>query len=326
MQGAGPTLLISGTQKMNVVEKKVLITGVAGFIGRHASRHFSQNGWSVFGVDAAAAENAPAAYLERYSSMRLPSQSLVELIRECRPAVFIHCAGRASVEYSVTHPEADFYGNTVTTFEALEALRRHLPKCRFINLSSAAVYGNPKTIPVDESLLPAPISPYGFHKWQTDLLCQEFATAFGLQTASLRIFSAYGVGLRRQVMWDICRKVICYGRLELSGDGEESRDFVHVQDIALALQALASADNLTGQVYNLGSEREVTIRELSALIVGELGLNIKAEFNGQLGQGIPRNWRADITRLKGIGYAQTIPFELGLSKFVAWCRNELEGI
>lgn len=305
---------------------KVLITGVAGFIGRHAARHFAQSGWEVYGVDTVAAENAPLPHLKTFASLRLPSPELADLIKLWKPGVLIHCAGRASVNMSMTHPEADFYGNTVTTFEVLETLRRHAPVCRFINLSSAAVYGNPAMLPVSEAFQPAPISPYGFHKWQTDILCQEYDANFGLHTTSLRIFSAYGIGLRRQVMWDICHKIITLERLPLQGSGEESRDFVHIQDISSALETLADAGNPSGQIYNLGSGREVTIREVAILILALLGREFQPEFDGNLGEGIPRNWRADISRLQALGYSSKVTLEQGVSQFAAWCRSELEGI
>lgn len=307
-------------------QDKVLITGAAGFIGRHMSRHFADSGWKVCGVDAATAENAPLPHLEHYAGLRLPSPQFGELVREWQPTLVIHCAGRASVDISMTQPDVDFYGNTVITFEVLESLRRYAPACRFINLSSAAVYGNPGTLPINESVLPSPISPYGFHKWQTDLLCQEYATAFGLHTASLRIFSAYGTGLRRQVIWDICRKIIGQGRLSLRGDGRESRDFVHVQDIARALMVLAKAPTIPGRVYNLGSGREVSIRELANLILSQFDLDVAPEFSGQLGSGIPRNWQADISCLEGLGFKPSVTLEQGIAQFVTWCRSELEGI
>lgn len=303
--------------------RRLLVTGVAGFIGRWVARYFSQMGWVVFGIDAACAENAPVPSLEGYASLKLPSPQLSELIRGWQPDVLVHCAGRASVEMSMTQPGEDFQGNTVVTFEVLEALRRNAPNCRFINLSSAAIYGNPAKLPISETQPPAPISPYGFHKWQTDILCQEYATAFGLHTSSLRIFSAYGPGLRRQVMWDICNKAITLGRLSLHGNGEESRDFIHAQDIARALETLATASSLPGQSYNLGAEREVTIRELANLILAKLSLDFVPEFDGQLGDGIPRNWRADISRLKALSYSPGITLEQGVGQFTAWCQSEL---
>ncbi|MES2571746.1 MAG: SDR family oxidoreductase, partial [Verrucomicrobiota bacterium] len=239
--------------------KSVLITGVAGFLGRHAARQFSREGWRVIGVDDASPENAQPAAGALYHRMRLPSPALRELLRAARPDVFVHCAGRASVPLSMDDPASDFRDNTLLTFEMLEMLRREAPACRFLFLSSAAVYGNPEALPVEESHRVAPLSPYGYHKRQCELLCEEFSAIFGLPTAALRIFSAYGPGLRRQVIWDICERVLTSGELRLRGTGNESRDFIHAIDIGRALTCIASQAPCQGEIYNLASGREATI-------------------------------------------------------------------
>jgi len=207
--------------------KIVLITGVAGFIGRYVARHFSSQGWSVIGIGTSPPENAPLANLTKYFCLKLPSSDLNEILQKHPPLICIHCAGRASVGLSISEPSLDFYTNSVITFELLNAIRLHASNCKLIFLSSAAVYGNPQLLPVSETQTVAPISPYGFHKLMCEQMCLEFTKVYGLQTASLRIFSAYGPGLRRQVVWDICQKAITQGSLLLQGTGQESRDFIH---------------------------------------------------------------------------------------------------
>jgi nucleoside-diphosphate-sugar epimerase len=92
-------------------------------------------------------------------------------------------------------------------------------------------------------------------------------TVYGLATASVRIFSAYGPGLRRQVLWDICQKVITQKTLILQGTGQESRDFIHALDIAKAFRVIACDAPMQGEVYNLASGQEVTVRELATLVL-----------------------------------------------------------
>lgn len=311
---------------MSSQQKTILITGTSGFIGRYVARLFAAEGWLVIGIDIVAPENAPLADLSTYLSTQLPGKKLASLLEKEQPNVCIHCAGRASIDFSVKQPLTDYHSNTLLTAEMLEALRLHAPGCRFINLSSAAVYGNPQSLPVDESHAPAPISPYGFHKWQSDLLCQEYAEIYGLQTASVRIFSAYGVGLRRQVMWDICHKAITQKRLVLQGTGKESRDFVHGTDIARALMTLSTTNEVRGETYNLGSGREVNISELAQLILDKLGYDFQPEFSGTLPEGTPLNWKADISRLRALGFSSTISLEQGVTAFVHWCKSELIGL
>jgi UDP-glucose 4-epimerase len=119
--------------------------------------------------------------------MRLPNPALGELLAAERPQVCIHCAGRASVPQSMKDPAPDFRDNTALTFELLNLLRQYVPGCRFLLLSSAAVYGNPRSLPVGEGDEVRPVSPYGFHKRQCELLCQEFSSIYGVPTASVRI-------------------------------------------------------------------------------------------------------------------------------------------
>jgi UDP-glucose 4-epimerase len=304
----------------------ILVTGVAGFIGRYVARHFSEEGWSVFGIDNAPPENAPLSNLSAYHRLQLPDAALSSLLQQESPQVCIHCAGRASVGLSMADPAADFYASTMLTFEVLNSLRLNAPSCRFILLSSAAVYGNPETLPISESQAPAPISPYGFHKWQCEQLCLEFAKVYDLPTASLRIFSAYGPGLRRQVLWDMCRKVITQNSLTLQGTGKESRDFIHALDIAKALSAVATSAPMQGEVYNLGTGQEVAIAQLAHIVLDALEAEFTPVFDGVVPPGTPLNWQADISKLKALGFTASVPLERGVKTFANWCRAELVGV
>jgi UDP-glucose 4-epimerase len=311
---------------MNAASKVVIITGVAGFIGRYAARHFAEQGWSVIGIDSSTPENAPTANLQHYYSMRLPSPALADLLQQHQPDVCIHCAGRASVNLSVSNPSSDFYSNTALTFDLLNALREHAPGCRFIFLSSAAAYGNPEALPICESHPLHPLSPYGFHKLQSEQLCLEFHKVYDIQTASLRIFSAYAPGLRRQVVWDICRKALTQNLVVLQGSGQESRDFIHALDISRALMAVATAAKMQGEVYNLASGRETTIAELAHLVFDALDYQGELSFDGVIPKGNPLNWWADVTKLESIGFVPTVQLEQGIKVFANWCRAELVGV
>jgi UDP-glucose 4-epimerase len=306
--------------------KSILITGVAGFIGRYVARHFSEQGWSVVGIDNSPPENAPVANLSAYHRLQLPDTALNGLLQKHSPQVCIHCAGRASVGLSLTDPSADFYASTALTFEMLNALRLNAPNCRFIFLSSAAVYGNPESLPVSETQSLAPVSPYGFHKLQCEQLCLEFTKVYALPTASLRIFSAYGPGLRRQVLWDICQKIITQNSLTLQGTGKESRDFIHALDIARALSVVATSAPMQGEAYSLGSGREVAIAQLADMVLDALESDCSPQFDGIVPAGTPLNWQADISKLNSLGFSASVPLERGVKTFANWCRAELVGV
>ncbi len=306
--------------------RTVVITGVAGFLGRYVARQFASSGWRIVGIDDSAAENVPLASGGAYHRMRLPSSALAEMLRREEPQALIHCAGRASVALSMEQPAADFRDNTALTFDMLDTLRQHAPECRFVLLSSAAVYGNPATLPVSEDHPVKPLSPYGYHKRQCELLCEEFARIYGMKTASVRIFSAYGPGLRRQVVWDICEKIIGKRELALHGTGLESRDFIHAADVARALETIVDKAACDGEIYNLASGREVTIAEVAALLVEQLGSAITPVFSGQVRAGDPCNWRADVSRIQALGFTTRIPFEQGTGTVATWASAELASL
>ena len=304
----------------------VLITGVTGFIGRYVARQLALMGWTTIGIGTRPPENAPQQNLTHYYQLALPSSELAAIIRHNEPQICIHCAGRASVALSVEDPAADFAVNADVTFSILNALRCWAPQCKVINLSSAAVYGNPQSLPIREDHTPRPISPYGFHKLVGEQLCSEFSTVYGLPTASLRVFSAYGPGLRRQVLWDICYKIITQNRLNLSGTGNESRDFIHVLDVVNAIVAIATSELMNGDVYNLGTGQEVTILALAQTILEALDCDsIIPEFDGVAPEGTPLNWQADITKLQSLGFSPSVPLDRGIKTFAYWCRAELVG-
>lgn len=303
--------------------KSVLITGAAGFLGRHIARHFSREAWNIVGVDVVPPENAGTFPGETYHRIALPDPAFHSLLRGTKPDVCIHAAGRASVPLSLENPAADFRDNVGLTYEVLDAIRCEAPKCRFILLSSAAVYGNPAALPVTETQNLAPLSPYGWHKRLCETLVQEFAGVYAIPTLSVRIFSAYGPGLRRQVVWDICQRVLTTGKLSLGGTGMESRDFIHATDIARALMLLANDAPACGEIYNLATGQETTISELASLILRMLQSDIIPAFDGRSRPGDPLNWRADISLIRKLGFSPLVTLESGLSQFAAWARAEL---
>jgi UDP-glucose 4-epimerase len=308
--------------------KIVLITGVTGFIGRHVALLFSELGWQVVGIGTCSDENASLENLYYYKRLKLPSSELTKLIQQFKPQVCVHCIGRASVALSISQPYEDFNTSVCVTFELLNALRLYAPECRSIYLSSAAVYGNPEKLPIREDFILNPISPYGFHKLVCEQLCAEFSKVYGMQIAIARIFSAYGSGLRRQVIWDISQKVLRQSVLRqsvlhLQGTGSESRDFIHVKDVARALYFLAENSLCNADVYNIASGQETTINDLARLIIAESGRTIEIEFDGIIPAGNPINWKADIKKLLNIGYAIEVPIKYGVGNYFRWCKMEV---
>lgn len=305
--------------------KVVLITGVTGFLGRYIARQFMQAGWSVVGIGTRPPENAPRQDLSQYYQLVLPSPDLEAIVQRSQPQVCIHCAGRASVELSVGDPASDFLASVSVTFNLLDTLRLNAPNCHLIYLSSAAVYGSPAALPILESQACMPISPYGFHKLMGEQLCREFFQVYNLPTTIARIFSAYGAGLRRQVVWDICQKALTQPSIKLRGTGNESRDFIHGADVAQAMLLLAEQSNRQASIYNLATGVETRIKDLVDLILTAINSTAVVEFDGNLSTGIPLNWRADVTNMHNLGFNPVINLEKGINSYVNWCRAEVMG-
>lgn len=301
---------------------RILVTGVAGFLGGYISRAASAQGYETHGVDLpphAAIQSSLASYHGG------ADRDVGALVKSIQPTLCVHCAGRASVGQSIVDPADDFRSGPPLTFAWLDALRAHAPGAGFVLLSSAAVYGNPATLPVSEDLPPAPISPYGFHKLQCELLCREFAEVYGVRTAAVRIFSAYGEGLRRQVLWDICRQVLHERRLDLRGTGNETRDFVHGADVAEGVLAVARSAAMRGEVYNLASGHATSVRELASLAASALGYADEPRFDGQVPVGDPLHWKADTAKISALGFAPSIALDAGIKRYAQWCASELAG-
>ena len=170
------------------------------------------------------------------SLILLTGGGLYEILTDIKPDVIIHCAGNTGIQSSVEYPAYDFTSSVTLSHNLMFSLHKlNLTHTRFIFLSSAGVYGSPKTLPISEDSPLSPLSPYALHKTMCEQMCMYFAANYGMDVKIARIFSAYGAGLKRQIFWDMFRKYRKTGRLDLFGTGQESRDYIHVDDVAQAL-------------------------------------------------------------------------------------------
>jgi UDP-glucose 4-epimerase len=301
----------------------ILITGVSGFIGSHAAAAARATGWRTLGLDMVAPPERTRALLDSFHTARLGEDALTNWLAVSPPDYCFHCAGVASVPQSFAAPAEDFESGPRATFHLLEQLRRHAPQCRTVFLSSAAVYGNPERLPVDENQSIAPLSPYGWHKWLSEQVCRQAAQLFQTRVAVARIFSAYGPGLRKQVVWDLCEKFAAGGPVTLQGNGAESRDFIHVSDIIAGLFTIAEKGDMNCGLYNLSAGVETPISVLAQTVRAGLELDGQAfGFSGTLPQGTPSRWRADITKLSELGFAPSVTLTDGIASVIRWRREQ----
>ena len=296
----------------------ILIIGSKGFIGSHLTNHLKKYRDNlVWGCDVVNDYTA-----ENYFPIDASNSDFEEVFQQNQFDVCINCSGSASVPDSLLHPLRDYYLNTLNFFNITEGIRKHAPQCKLLNISSAAVYGNPLELPVNEDAVLQPISPYGYHKLQSENICEEYYRLYNIQTCSARIFSAYGNGLKKQLFWDIAQKLKNSKNIVLFGTGNESRDFIHIIDIVQALELIMTKGSFKAGIYNVANGEEITINHAAEKLRYFLGSTKKMEFGGNERDGDPLNWRAGISKLALLGYNQQISIDEGLSNYVTWLKEE----
>jgi dTDP-glucose 4,6-dehydratase/UDP-glucose 4-epimerase len=295
---------------------KILIIGSKGFIGSHLVRYFDKQ-HEVWQCDVVTDYTTP-----RYMQIDASNSDFNAVFETQQYDVCVNCSGAASVPDSFMHPYRDFLLNTANVYALLNAIHMHCPACKFINLSSAAVYGNPQMLPVVETTPIAPMSPYGRHKAMAEAICKEFAEEFGVPTCSLRIFSAFGNGLRKQIFWDMNRKMTDTVEAMFFGTGDETRDFIHIQDIAQVVDLVIKNAEFKGEAINVANGEAITIRDAVNVFAKLKGYNGQIKFNGSVREGDPRFWEADIRIIKEWGYKQTVTLEQGLKEYIIWAEKE----
>ncbi|BBD09300.1 NAD-dependent epimerase/dehydratase family protein [Desulfovibrio ferrophilus] len=299
-------------------DQSILITGVNGFIGSHIARLLKKR-WRVVGIDTNSIDLHGTT--DRYCQLMLPDTDIEGILRREQPSACLHFAGSASVGHSLEYPSHDFQAGPVTLFHLLDAIRKTTPDCSVFFPSSAAVYGNPKALPISEDSPTAPISPYGYHKLMSEQVLQEFSSIYGLNCVTLRIFSCYGPGLKKQLLWDVCSK-IRQRHLHLFGTGDETRDFIHVDDVARSVEHLLN-QQINNGLFNLASGKQTSVKRIAQLLCEAWPQSdIAPVFNGNSRPGDPLYWQADVSRLAQSGFEPRTPLEQGIAEYAAWYQRQ----
>lgn len=303
------------------------ITGAYGFIGRCLASLLGAGEVVVAGVGYGAwsAGEAAAHGLSYWLNSEVSSASLEQLRLATRsPDVVFHLAGGSSVGSAIANPREDFRRSVVSTADLLEWLRQYSPGTQLVAVSSAAVYGAGHAAHISESDRLSPISPYGTHKLLMEELCRSYAANYGVRVIIPRLFSVYGPGLRKQLLWDLCEKISSGNEVELGGNGEERRDWVHVVDVARLLVAVAEFAAETAPTVNLASGVATSVREIVTEVVrawGSLRLGTAVAFNGLARPGDPRSLIANVERMQSWGLTARTDVTQGIDEYVNWYRS-----
>lgn len=304
---------------------KVLVTGGAGFIGSNLVKRLIETGNSVTVLD-----NFFSGYrsnLDLFPSVHIVegdvrSQYKVEEAMKGVEVVF-HLAASVGNKRSIDHPITDAEINVLGTIQVLEAARKEGVR-KIVTSSSAGIFGELKTIPIKEDHQLEPDSPYGCTKLCEEKLCLAYAKLYAIEAVCLRYFNVYGPNQRFDAYGNVIPifvfRMLRNEPLIIFGDGEQTRDFVHVNDVVQANIKAAEALGISG-AFNIASGKSVTINRLVEMITKNENKSIKTE-HGYERPGDVRHSLADISLAnQKLNYIPTMDLEYGVQEYIEWAKK-----
>jgi nucleoside-diphosphate-sugar epimerase len=307
--------------------KSCLVTGGAGFIGSHLSEQLLGCGYSVRILDnfsTGKPENL-APFRDRIELQEGDIRDIATCRKACEGVNYVfHLAALASVPLSVENPFLTNEINVTGTLNVLWAAKDAGAK-RLVFASSTAVYGDNAELPKREEMAGVPLSPYALSKLVGEKTCQSFSKVYGLSTVCLRCFNVYGPRQDPRSQYAAAvpifvSRMVNGERPVVYGDGEQTRDFVFVLDIAQANILAAETSNVTGEIFNIASEGSLTINALVRTINEVLGSSLEPTYEPPRVGDILHS-AADIERARErLNFRPLYDFRRGLEITIAWFK------
>jgi UDP-glucose 4-epimerase len=308
--------------------KRVLVTGGAGFIGSNLLGELVRSRNEVTVLD-----NFTSGYrknLEPFSYVRIiegdvRDKDAVEEAMRGNEVIF-HLAASVGNKRSIDDPVNDAEINVLGTLNVLESARK-LGVRKIITSSSAAIFGELKTIPIKEDHPAEPDTPYGCTKLCEEKLCLAYSKLYPIDVVCLRYFNVYGPNQRYDAYGNVI-PIFVFRMLEnkpltVYGDGEQTRDFVHVDDVVRANIMAADTDGVSG-AFNIASGKSITINNLVRLITANNDHSFKIEYTDKRSGDVLHSL-ADISLAqRTIGYTPIVNIENGLSNYIEWASTEIQ--
>ena len=298
--------------------KNILVTGGAGFIGSHLTRRLLDEGCRVTVIDDLSEgkwENLPHhPNLIKHKGSILDNVSNLVAGKD----VIFHLAAIPRLQRSVDNPWQTHRVNVEGTLNLLIEAKKHKVK-RFIFSSSSSVYGNKNKTPFTENMTPDPLVPYSLQKVVAEDYCRMFSRLWGLETISLRYFSVYGPRMNPNSPYALLLpkfiKLMSQDKIPvINGDGKQSRDFTFVSDIVEA-NLLAVKSRLSGEIFNIGYGKSISVNKVVRLLNKLMGKNIKPRHGPAIVE--PRITLASNAKArKLLGWTPKVSFEEGLKKIL----------
>ncbi len=294
--------------------KKILITGGAGFIGSHLAQELLKSGCRITIVDKISSKIPQVKSIPQNLKRFILNNGL----RTGYDFIF-HLAGTASVGTSVENPFFDFEENLYQTLILLEALRSLKKSPFLIYASSAAVYGIPKKMPVSEESPTLPVSPYGVSKLAAERYVRVYSELYHLPAVNCRFFSVYGPGQRKQVIFDLISKIQTNPHgLAVLGDPNQTLDLIYIDDLLRAIILVTQKSRGLGEVYNIASGKSYKMAEIVRALGATLGIKPIIRYSQDTRPGTNLQWRVDISKIKQLGFRPEITLAKGLTMTQEW--------
>jgi UDP-glucose 4-epimerase len=293
-----------------------LITGVAGFLGSALANRLARQGHQVRGLDDLSTGDpqslSPDVLFTRGDVNDRPKLWTLLQDVDC----VYHLAARVLVAESVLYPReynAVNVGGTVSLMEAM----RDVGVRRVVFVSSGAVYGDQADQPLNESAPPNPRSPYAVSKLSAEYYVRTIGDLWAIETVSLRVFNAYGPGQNLPpshppVIPNFIRQAVRGGTLVVHSDGNQTRDYVFLEDVVNAMVAAATVREINRLVINVGSGKETSVRKLASLVLEATNSNAEIMFNPRTDPGVSRMCADLTTARESLGYQPRISLAEGL--------------
>lgn len=298
------------------------VTGAHGFIGRHLARQLAQRGNQVAGLGHG---HWPAFDAERWGISHWINGSIdaVNLDGLAKlsgmPAGIFHLAGGSAVGPSFQAPLEDFNRTVASGAAIFDWVRRRCAEVPVLVVSSAAVHGAGHEGPIATSSPLHPYSPYGHHKLMLEQLARAYAVSFDLRSCIVRLFSVYGAGLRKQLLWDLCSRLQSGAQhLELAGTGEELRDWTDIADVVRLLADAIGYADVSVPVFNGGTGVGTSVSDVAGLLCTAWSPDVTYGFSGELRAGDPFQLVSMPCQIDGKTFDWNVDVETGIARYVDW--------
>ena len=311
---------------------KVLVTGVAGFIGMHCTRRLLARGDEVVGVDnlspyyCVELKRARLKQLEqralRFHELDISGAApLTALFEREKPQAVLHLAAQAGVRYSLVNPASYVQSNLVGFANVLDACRAFPPR-HLVFASSSSVYGNNAKLPWSETdNVDHPISLYAATKKANELSAHAYSHLYGLQTTGLRYFTVYGPWGRPDMSAMLFAQAILDGKpIQVFNHGDMQRDFTYIDDIVEGtLRVLDQPAPYA--IYNIGNHTPVGLLDYIAALERAFGAKAKLEMKPMQPGDVKATYADTRALAKAVGFAPSTPLASGLARFAEWFRS-----